>query len=172
MQKALHLTEFHKQARSEFARKNMGTQWDKVGFSGNIDDVIFTDEKKFNLDGPVGYLDYRRDMHKAPLTFSYRNSGGGSLMKWVGFCSSGKLHFRLTDGYPRVPSCAAVLLPFLRGRRLPTHVLQQENAAVHVARSTNDWLQQNHIQTKNLFENEELTIFDYEESNETISVQQ
>ncbi|WKX89629.1 hypothetical protein Q1695_008909 [Nippostrongylus brasiliensis] len=39
------------------------------------------------------------------------------------------------------------LVPFLEGRRKQTHVLQQDNAAVHVSRSTTDWLQRNRIQT-------------------------
>ncbi|VDP37440.1 unnamed protein product [Heligmosomoides polygyrus] len=33
MQKAPHLTNFHKQARLEFARENMTTQWEKVIFT-------------------------------------------------------------------------------------------------------------------------------------------
>ncbi|ETN76337.1 hypothetical protein NECAME_03500 [Necator americanus] len=38
------------------------------------------------------------------------------------------------------------LLAFLKGRRRVAHVLQQDNAAVHVSRSIKDWLQRHHIQ--------------------------
>jgi hypothetical protein len=53
--------------------------------------IIFSDEKKFNLDGPDGFNGYWRDLRKEPQYFSKRNFGGGSLMVWGAFCSHGKL---------------------------------------------------------------------------------
>ncbi|ULT88886.1 hypothetical protein L3Y34_007826 [Caenorhabditis briggsae] len=70
----------------------MGTNWDKV---------IFSDEKKFNLDGPDGFKSYWHDLRKDPAVFAKRNFGGGSLM--------------------------------------------QDNAAIHVSRSTLDWFQSKNI---------------------------
>ncbi|KAK2578417.1 hypothetical protein KPH14_012769 [Odynerus spinipes] len=61
----------HKIARLEYARENMNRDWNRV---------IFSDEKKFNLDGPDGYNSYWRDLRKDPRYFSKRNFGGGSLM--------------------------------------------------------------------------------------------
>uniref|UniRef100_A0A182S088 Uncharacterized protein n=1 Tax=Anopheles funestus TaxID=62324 RepID=A0A182S088_ANOFN len=49
----------------------MARQWDTV---------IFSDEKKFNLDGPDGFIGYWRDLRKEPEYFSRDNFGGGSLM--------------------------------------------------------------------------------------------
>ncbi|VDP51017.1 unnamed protein product [Heligmosomoides polygyrus] len=140
MQKAPHLTNFHMQARLEFARKYRATQWEKV---------IFTVKKKFNLDGSDGYRYYWRNLRQAPITFSRRNFGGGSLMTWAGFCSRGKLKLRFPScrmdslGYQAVMESS--LLPFLTGRKRQTHVLQQDNAAVHVSKSTTDWLQRNRL---------------------------
>ena len=46
--------------------------------------VIFTDEKKFNLDGPDGFKYYWHDLRPEPEWFSKRAFGGGSLMVWAG----------------------------------------------------------------------------------------
>ncbi|VDL68282.1 unnamed protein product, partial [Nippostrongylus brasiliensis] len=53
--------------------------------------AIFNDEKKFNPHSPDGYRHYWRDLRQPPMVFSRRNFGGGSLMIWGGFYSSGKL---------------------------------------------------------------------------------
>lgn len=60
--------------------------------------MIFSDEKKFNLDGPDGYAYYWRDLRKEPQYFSRRNFGGGSLMIWGAFSSLGTLELAF-------PSC-------------------------------------------------------------------
>ena len=62
--------------RKEWASDNMdfGDKWQKV---------IFSDEKKFNLDGPDGYQFYWHDLRKEPQYFSKRAFCGGSLMIWV-----------------------------------------------------------------------------------------
>ncbi|EYC36730.1 hypothetical protein Y032_0862g2739 [Ancylostoma ceylanicum] len=73
---APRLTQSHKDAWPAFARKNMATDWSKV---------IFSDEKKFNLDGPDGNGHYWRDLYRHPLVFSKRNFGGGTVMVWGGF---------------------------------------------------------------------------------------
>lgn len=44
--------------------------------------VVFSDEKKFNLDGPDGYSYYFHDLRKEEIILSRRHSGGGSVMMW------------------------------------------------------------------------------------------
>ncbi|KHJ99009.1 hypothetical protein OESDEN_00999 [Oesophagostomum dentatum] len=80
MKPAPCLTPLHQKARLEFARNNMNTNWNKI---------VFSDEKKFNLNGPDGNLFYWRDLRKEPLRFSKRNFGGGSLMVWAAFSAYG-----------------------------------------------------------------------------------
>ncbi|GBO08049.1 Transposable element Tc3 transposase [Araneus ventricosus] len=66
------LTKVHKRLRVEFAKKciTMGKKWD----------VIFSDEKKFNLDGPNGFRYFWYDLRKEKEIFSKRTFGGGSVM--------------------------------------------------------------------------------------------
>ncbi|RCN36896.1 transposase [Ancylostoma caninum] len=163
MRKAPGLTPQHKEARLLFARSNMTTQWDKVPLrvhskffaiqinqSASEFQVIFSDEKKFNLDGPDGYRHYWWDLRKEPIMFSRRNFDGGSLMTWAAFGSSGKLELAFISNRMDSSEYQEVLrtglLPFLRGARRCSLVFQQDNAAVHVSHSTRSWLQEHRIQ--------------------------
>ena len=70
----LPLKEIHKEKRIEFAKanSNLNEAWEEM---------IFTDEKKFNLDGPDGFQCYWHDLRKEPQIFSKRKFGGGFLSK-------------------------------------------------------------------------------------------
>nr|CCA23100.1 GK10162 putative [Albugo laibachii Nc14] len=60
--------------------------------------IVFTDEKKWNLDGPDGYQIYWRDLRKSPEINMKRQSGGGSVTIWGGFCAAGKTPLVFLDG--------------------------------------------------------------------------
>ena len=79
----------HKKQRIEFARSvfNWIEEWKKV---------IFSDEKKFNLDGPDGFAYYWHDLRKDKLIFSKRQNGGGSVMVWGGFSANGTTSIAIT----------------------------------------------------------------------------
>uniref|UniRef100_A0A8R1IQ60 Integrase-type domain-containing protein n=1 Tax=Caenorhabditis japonica TaxID=281687 RepID=A0A8R1IQ60_CAEJA len=87
MRPAPRLTNVHKARRLDFAQRNMSTNWEKI---------IFSDEKKFNLNGPDGYKSYWHDLRRDPAVFSKRNIGGGSLMVWGAFSSAGYLELVFT----------------------------------------------------------------------------
>uniref|UniRef100_A0A7I4YYB5 Transposase n=1 Tax=Haemonchus contortus TaxID=6289 RepID=A0A7I4YYB5_HAECO len=59
MEKEPRITDRHRAARLGFAMMNLGRDWAKV---------VFSDEKKFSLDGPDGNKRYWRDLRKEPST--------------------------------------------------------------------------------------------------------
>lgn len=102
--------------------------------------IIFSDEKKFNLDGPDGFAYYWHDLRTEKKIFSKRQSGGGSVMVWgaIGYMKKMPLSFIETRMNaiqyqemvaPHFPAygyeCAGLGWKF-----------QQDNAPIHVAKST------------------------------------
>ena len=70
---------------------NWTTEWTKV---------VFSNEKKFNFDGPDGLNYYWHDLKKEPKFNYSRNFVGGTLIVWVAFsmlqtCRGQYLLFRL-----------------------------------------------------------------------------
>ena len=87
-----------KEKRQEYARQyqNMSAKkWRKV---------VFSDEKKFNLDGPNGFQKYLYASNFPEENYSARHNWGRSLMIWeVGaFSSSGKLKLQFVNGRQKV----------------------------------------------------------------------
>lgn len=113
--------------------------------------VVFSDEKKFNLDGPDGFNAYWRDLRKEPNFFSRRNFGGGSLMIWGAFCSDGKLPLAFPSTKMNSAEYQQVLqnnlIPFMHQFRQKNYVFQHDNASVHASKSTTEWLLKKNIQT-------------------------
>ncbi|KAG4048573.1 hypothetical protein PC123_g16104 [Phytophthora cactorum] len=52
--------------------------------------IIFSDEKKWNLDGPDGFQYYWRDLRKPPCYTKRRQAGGDSVTVWTAFRARGK----------------------------------------------------------------------------------
>ena len=111
--------------------------------------MVWSDEKKFNLDGPDGVKYYWHDLRKDPLYFSRRGHGGGSVMVWAAFTSTGRV--RLAFVPKRMNSIQyqfvlrRSLLPFFRRNRRRNFVFMQDNAPIHVSRSTKAWLRRKNI---------------------------
>ena len=134
------ITEEDKARRLEFSRVNMNREWKTV---------IFSDEKKFNLDGPDGLAGYWHDLRKDERIFSKRNFGGGSVMVWGAFCSLGKLPLAFISTKSRSADYQQVLeeslLPFLqRFNRIPL-TFQQDNASIHKSKDTLGWFARHQI---------------------------
>lgn len=126
----------HKQARLDFARKYMsyGEKWKNV---------IFSDEKKFNLDGPDGYSAYSHDLrHNDPPRLS-RNFGAGSLMTWAAFSASGKTPICFVgtkmNSTDYTNFLDEVLITFMDKTMNGQGIYQQDNAAIHVSRQSKAW---------------------------------
>lgn len=122
---------------------------DKMSWVTEWENVIWSDEKKFNLDGPDGYAYYWHDLRKEEISFSKRHTGGGSLLIWGCFNYHGKSNLAIiTDRlnqYDYQMILGKHLLPFMNDFSGDKPILQQDNCRCHVARSTLQWLQDRNI---------------------------
>lgn len=142
-QKIPSLRPHHIEARMAWARKYMSwsTEWTNV---------VFSDEKKFNLDGPDGFQYYWHDLRKEPQLFKKRNFGGGSLMLWAGFSMYGRTHLVKCDGRMNsqkyIDMLDTELINFTDDRMDGDFVFQQDNAAIHVSRQSRAWFDDKEIE--------------------------
>jgi hypothetical protein len=115
-----------------------------VAWKCQWNNVIFSDEKKFNLDGPDGLMYYWRDVRKKPLRCHRRAFGGGSLMVWGGISTNGKTRLAILEGkqtaHSYVKTLEEFLLPSIEENRMQSTIFQQDNAAIHTAHLTRSWL--------------------------------
>ena len=113
--------------------------------------IVFSDEKKFNLDGPDGFAYYWHDLRKEKKTFMKRQSGGGSVMVWACFCRHGKSQIAFLEDNVNAEFYTMVLdnvlQPFLDFHNALPLRFQQDNAAVHTARIVKTYFQDENINT-------------------------
>jgi transposase len=127
----------HMVARTNFAVKflNKNTIWDRV---------VFSDEKKFNLDGPDGYQFYWHDLRKEVEVYSTRVNGGGSVMVWAGMSCYGKTQLAFLEGRQNsqcyTKTLDDYLLPYLEELRddhgISDPIFQHDNASIHESQYT------------------------------------
>lgn len=79
MLKAPKMTPFYRAARLDWARERIGKGMEYWRY------VVFSDEKRFNLDGPDGCRYYWADKRLPRRVFSKRQQGGGGIMVWGRF---------------------------------------------------------------------------------------
>ena len=60
--------------------------------------MVFSDKKKFNLDGPDGFQFFWQDLRKMPDVMAKQQSGGGGLMVWAAFSCQGKTQLCFMEG--------------------------------------------------------------------------
>ncbi len=149
----------HIEARLEFARVHMtwDAQWRKV---------IFSDEKKFNLDGPDGYKSYWHGLGDKYKHYSKRVGGGRSIMMWCAFGYGGKFNLHVLRGRVNAIGYQEMLeqVDLVENGELIAgegFVFQQDNAPPHSVRyilfiksiysifykahSTQNWLRERNI---------------------------
>ena len=122
-----------------------------VAWKAEWSNVIFSDEKKFNLDGPDGLMHYWKDHRKKPLYFSRRAFDGGSLMVWGAICTNGKSKLAILDGKQTADSYVSTLnnflVPLLGENQTESAIFQHDNASIHTAHLTKLWLLFRNIKT-------------------------
>ena len=127
--------------------------WVQNHISWNSDwaNVIFSDEKKFNLDGPDGLMYYWHDARKDKLDIGRRAFAGGSVMVWGAIFADGKSQLAILEGKQTAESYIKTLndflLPAIPEDRRGTMIFQQDNATVHTAHLTKMWLLYQNIKT-------------------------
>lgn len=133
----------HEAARLQWSKKYMDwtTEWTNV---------IFTDEKKFNLDGPDGFAYYWHDLRKEKQFRFSRNFGGGSIMVWAGFSMRGKTPIaKITtrmNSKKYIEMLEDILIPYSEDVMDGDFVFQQDNAAIHVSRLSRAWFEEKNIE--------------------------
>jgi transposase len=136
------LTENNKQTRLEWAKQRMSwtDQWNKI---------VFSDEKKWNLDGPDGFRNYWHDIRKEPKYFLKRQSGGGSVMTWGAFSAKDKSDLVFIENTINSKSYVSILQEHLvkRGFKMAGRnwIFQQDNASIHSSGFTKSWFEDNNI---------------------------
>jgi hypothetical protein len=103
--------------------------------------VVFSDEKKFNLDGCKYYWhDLRNDKN---ITWS-RHSDGGSVMAWGGMSSLEKTRLAFLEGnqdaFDYQQTLTTHLFEFVDGVHEGDYVFQHDNTSIHWAYVTKDYL--------------------------------
>ena len=138
MQDKPPLTAQHKKDRFDMELKH-------VTWTEEWQTVIFSDEKKFNLDGPDGYKYYWHSADSSKVTFSKRVQGGGSVMIWIGFSYQVKtpavfIHETMNSEF-YVKVLRKNLLPLGRSIMNENFIFQQDNAPCHRAKNTIEWFE-------------------------------
>ncbi|GBM11429.1 Transposable element Tc3 transposase [Araneus ventricosus] len=106
--------------------------------------VLFSDEKKWNLDGPDGNIKYRHDLQKELSSFFSRQSGGGSVMVWAAFGFNGKVVLAFLDGRQNSPKYIEILenhlMPFTENIGGRNWEYQHDDAPIHISNATKNYL--------------------------------
>lgn len=143
MRTAPIMTKYHKKKRLEWS-------FDQVMFTPfEWRSVIFSDEKKFNLDGPDGNAYYWHDLRTDERIFSKRKHGGGSVMVWACFSFYGRSPIAFLDGRQDsncyVSLMEDYMLPMAHTCHEADWIYQQDNAPIHTSRTSLKWFTQNGV---------------------------
>ena len=111
-------------------------QWNKQMLekgSGFWRQVVFSDEKKFNLDGPDGLASYCHDVRGEEKVFSTRHQGRATLMLWgaISFYSTSHL-VRINGNMESTLYCSVLeedLIPFAAENLGEEWTFQQDRAS-------------------------------------------
>ena len=127
------LTARHKAAILEFASRSIKNcvDWSKI---------VWSDRRKFNLDGPDGLRCYWHDLRTDPKNFSKRQFGGGSVMIWGAFVSNTIFAIHIMEGNYNSEKYTDMLEECLDPFMQPDWVFMHDGASIHRSNHTKEWL--------------------------------
>lgn len=127
----------HRDQRVEWAENHV--TWD----NNKWDNVIFSDENKFNLDGPDNLAFYWHDLRKEERIFSRCQKGGGGTMVWGAYSSNGQTELAFLEGNVKsvkyTTTLEQYLLPFAESMHTDGWIFQQDSASIHTSNHTKGW---------------------------------
>jgi len=136
----IFLTKTHKAKRVEMALRWISTDhdWSKT---------IFSDEKRFTLDGPDNWMSYIGE--KEQSIRQMRIAKGGGFMVWLMVMPNGLLSHKVIDGifsskdYIQLLKTSAVPISKLNYGK--DFVFQEDNSSVHKAKVVKDFMKRSEI---------------------------
>ena len=135
VKKKITLTKKHKGERLECAKRWLTKHVD-------FKKVIFTDEKRFNFDGPDGWCTWLR--RGEPVVLNKRQMGRGGVMVWGMIFANGNIWLEWLKGRQNSKSYKQLLdekaLPRIRREMGNDFVLQQDNCSIHVSKLMKEWM--------------------------------
>ncbi|GMF38439.1 unnamed protein product [Phytophthora fragariaefolia] len=127
-------------ASNMLLRKDAGAVWDTI---------IFSDEKKWNLDVRDGFQYYWRDLWTPPRQTNMRQARGGFVMVWAAFTSQGKSPLVVLTGRQNlddyVYTVSEYLLPFALLNYGVDFIYQQDNGNTHRSKRTKEYFAEEDI---------------------------
>ena len=140
------LTEKHKKDRLNFAENF-------ISYDSEWENVWFSDEKKFNLDGPDGYNYYWSldGTSNNKIKFSKTRSPKGSVMVWGAINFSFKIDLVIMEGkFNSIKYCEMLGDNFIckaHNFQGNNFIFQQDNASTHTSKYTREMLEEENINT-------------------------
>ena len=141
--KAPKLTDAHIQRRLNWAIE-------RVYWREEWKNVYFSDEKKWNLDGPDGFQYYWHDLRKEEEMAHSRQFGGGSVMTWAAFSFDCTTQIAFLNGRQDSRKYVQTLEEFYRPLHGQATIFQQDNAPIHTSSYTREY-----------FTNSAITVLDW-----------
>lgn len=111
--------------------------------------VVFSDEKKFNLDGPDGYNYYFHDMRKEECFLSRHHTCAGAVMVWGAISFYGTCELQFVTSKMNANVYKTVLQKaFPQFSEIYGHIpwtYQHDNAPIHTARVVKQWIKDQNV---------------------------
>lgn len=111
------------------------------------DQVIWTDEKRFSLDGPDSFITRCRKGKKPKR--NRRQQGGNSLQFWGMILPNGELFLKELHQRSRSSDYIELLSgfakPIIEAKCGENYTFQQDNASIHTSKQVFDWMRANNF---------------------------